>query len=54
MPELEEKRNLLLAKLNNETDYEQISKLSAELEQISQSLENHELRWLELQEIAGT
>ncbi|RQP09048.1 MAG: ABC transporter ATP-binding protein [Chryseobacterium sp.] len=54
MPELEEKRNLLLAKLNNETDYEQISKLSAELEQISQSLESHELRWLELQEIAGT
>lgn len=53
MPELEEKRAKILDKLNNEADYEKISKLSADLESISETLENHEMRWLELQEILG-
>ena len=53
MPELEAKRTKILEKLNNESDYEQIAKLSAELESISEKLEEHELRWLELQEMMG-
>ncbi len=51
MPELEEKRTKILEKLNNETDYEKISKLSADLESISNKLEEHEMRWLELHEM---
>ena len=53
MPEFESSRNKILDQLNNEADYEKIAKLSAELETISEKLENHELRWLELQEILG-
>ncbi|MCJ8152169.1 ABC-F family ATP-binding cassette domain-containing protein [Chryseobacterium sp. SSA4.19] len=53
IPELEEKRAVLLEQLNNEADYEKISKLSAELEILSEKLESHEMRWLELQEILG-
>ncbi|MGE4513980.1 MAG: ABC transporter ATP-binding protein, partial [Chryseobacterium sp.] len=53
MPELEEQRAKILDHLNNESDYEKISKLSGDLENISEKLENHEMRWLELQEILG-
>ncbi|SHE60878.1 ABC-F family ATP-binding cassette domain-containing protein [Chryseobacterium takakiae] len=53
MPELEDQRKKILDQLNNESDYEKISKLSADLENISEQLENHEMRWLELQEILG-
>lgn len=53
MPILEEKRAKILEKLNNETDYEIIAKLSKELEEISENLENQEMRWLELQEKIG-
>ena len=53
MPELEKQRNIILDKLNNETDYEKISVLSADLERVSEKLENYELRWLELQEASG-
>ena len=53
MPMLEEKRNKILENLNNETDYEEISKLSADLENISEILEINEMRWLELQEIVS-
>jgi ATP-binding cassette subfamily F protein uup len=41
----------ILDQLNNEADYEKIAKLSSELETVSEKLENHEMRWLELQEI---
>lgn len=51
MPQLEEKRQKILDELNNESDYEKISKLSSELESLSGKLEEHEMRWLELQEI---
>ncbi|WP_312286289.1 ABC-F family ATP-binding cassette domain-containing protein [Chryseobacterium gleum] len=51
MPELEEQRAKILDKLNNEADYEKIAKLSSELETVSEKLENHEMRWLELQEL---
>lgn len=51
MPELEKNRAEILEKLNNETDYEQIAKHSADLEEVSGKLEEHEMRWLELQEI---
>ncbi|WP_114819307.1 ABC-F family ATP-binding cassette domain-containing protein [Chryseobacterium sp. KLBC 52] len=51
MPELEEQRTKILDKLNNEADYEKIATLSSELEAVSEKLENHEMRWLELQEI---
>jgi len=51
MPELEEKRKKILDELNNESDYEKISKLSSELESLSGKLEAYEMRWLELQEM---
>jgi ATP-binding cassette subfamily F protein uup len=51
MPELEKKRAEILEKLNNEADYEKIAVLSADLEKISEQLEEHEMRWLELQEM---
>jgi len=54
MPELEKHRNEILEKLNNERDYEKISVLSSELETVSGKLEEHEMRWLELQEIMGS
>ncbi|MCX8524489.1 ABC-F family ATP-binding cassette domain-containing protein [Chryseobacterium formosus] len=50
IPEFEAKRAAILEQLNNEADYEKISKLSAELENLSEKLENHEMRWLELQD----
>ncbi|KQT16397.1 ABC transporter [Chryseobacterium sp. Leaf404] len=50
IPELESKRAAILDELSNESDYDKISKLSANLEHVSQKLENHEMRWLELQE----
>lgn len=50
IPEFEEKRAKILDQLNNETEYEKIAKLSAELESLSEKLENHEMRWLELQD----
>ncbi|ALR31309.1 ABC transporter [Chryseobacterium sp. IHB B 17019] len=53
IPQLEEQRAKILDQLNNEADYEKISTLSADLETISGKLENHEMRWLELQEILG-
>lgn len=53
MPELEKQRSKILDLLNNETDYEKVAKLSADLETVSEQLENHEMRWLELQEILG-
>lgn len=51
MPELEKKRAEILEKLNNEVDYEKIATLSAELEKVSEKLEEYEMSWLELQEI---
>ncbi|MDR6459147.1 ATP-binding cassette subfamily F protein uup [Chryseobacterium vietnamense] len=51
MPELEAQRSKILEQLNNEADYEKIATLSSELETVSEKLENHEMRWLELQEI---
>lgn len=53
MPKLEEQREKILEQLNNEKDYEKISKLSAELEMLSGKLEDHEMKWLEFQEILG-
>ena len=50
MPKLEKKRAEILEKLNNEKDYDKISALSKELEDLSTELENFEFRWLELQE----
>jgi ATP-binding cassette subfamily F protein uup len=50
IPEFEGKRAAILEQLNNETEYEKIAKLSAELESLSEKLENHEMRWLELQD----
>ena len=50
MPKLEKKRAEILEKLNNEKDYDKISVLSKELEDLSTELENFEMRWLELQE----
>lgn len=50
MPKLEKLRAEILEKLNNETDYDKISTLSAELQKLGDELENLEFRWLELQE----
>lgn len=51
MPELEKKRSEIMDLLNNESNYEKIATLSAQLEEVSQKLEMAEFRWLELQEI---
>lgn len=53
MPVIEKKRAEVLEKLNEETDYNKISVLTDELQQISDRLEEMEMRWLELQELAG-
>ncbi|WP_312823891.1 ABC-F family ATP-binding cassette domain-containing protein [Epilithonimonas sp.] len=50
MPKLEEKRAEILEQLNNESDYDKISKLSKDLESLSEKLEEYEMRWLELQD----
>ena len=50
IPELEKKRTEILEKLNNESDYEKISVFSADLEKISDRMDELEMRWLELQE----
>ena len=50
IPILEIQRNEILEKLNNEMDYNIISQLSAQLDNISTKLENYEMRWLELQD----
>ncbi len=50
IPILEIQRNEILEKLNNEMDYNIISQLSAQLENISTKLEDYEMRWLELQD----
>ena len=50
IPKLEKQRSDILEKLNNETDYEKISAFSAELEKISEKMEELEMRWLELQD----
>ena len=51
MPVLKQKQDEILEKLNNETDYNIISELSQQLEETTNQLEVHEMRWLELQEI---
>lgn len=51
MPDLEKQRAKILDQLNNEADYEKIAKLSSELEMVSGKLEDHEMRWLEIQEL---
>lgn len=51
LPVIEEKRAAIMQQLTNETEYEVISNLSAELESLTSKLEEMELRWLELQEI---
>lgn len=51
MPKLEKRRADILEKLNNESDYEKISKLSEELQTVSDELGEKEMRWLELQEM---
>jgi ATP-binding cassette subfamily F protein uup len=53
IPKLEGQRAQILDQLNNETEYEKVAKLSAELESISEKLENYEIRWLEIQEVLG-
>lgn len=50
LPKLEAQREKILNQLNNETDYETISRLSSDLEHLSEQLELYEMRWLELQE----
>ncbi len=50
MPILESRKEEIVAVLHNETDYEKIAESSAELERITEELEEIEMRWLELQE----
>ncbi|WP_417431195.1 ABC-F family ATP-binding cassette domain-containing protein [Halpernia sp.] len=50
IPEFEKKREELANSLNNETDYDVIAKTSEEIQKLSDSLDEMELRWLELQE----
>ena len=50
MPKLEKQRAEILAKLNNETEYEKIAVYSSDLEKIADQLQELEMRWLELQD----
>jgi ATP-binding cassette subfamily F protein uup len=50
IPEFEIKREEISKLLNNETDYDVISKLSDDLQKLSDSLDEMEVRWLRLQE----
>ncbi len=50
MPILESRKAEIVAALHNETDYEKIAESSAELERITEELEEIEMRWLELQD----
>lgn len=50
LPLLEQQRADILNQLNTERDYQKISALSEKLEKIQNTLDDHEMRWLELQE----
>lgn len=50
LPDLELQRDNLVAQLNNEQDYGKIALLSSSLEKVSQTLEEKEMRWFELNE----
>ncbi|QAR31306.1 ABC transporter ATP-binding protein [Ornithobacterium rhinotracheale] len=50
LPLLEEKKEALSNQLLGETDYEKIKEIGAELQQITEALEEKEMRWLELSE----
>lgn len=51
MPEIEAEKSLLLEQLNEQSEYQEIEKLSKSLEALTQELEEIEFRWLELQEL---
>ncbi|MEL7147179.1 MAG: ATP-binding cassette domain-containing protein, partial [Bacteroidota bacterium] len=51
LPELEEKKAELVAQLNaGIADHEELMKISKEIEQLTEELEEKEMRWLELSE----
>lgn len=50
IPELEKRKEMLTALLMDEANYEVISKLSAEIQEITSNLDDMEFRWLELQD----
>ncbi|MRJ09796.1 ABC transporter ATP-binding protein [Ornithobacterium rhinotracheale] len=50
LPLLEEKKEALSNQLLGETDYEKIKEIGEELQQITDELEEKEMRWLELSE----
>ncbi len=53
LPDLEKKKQELLTLINSgSTDHEELSKWSAELGEINDELDEKELRWLELSELA--
>jgi ABC transport system ATP-binding/permease protein len=52
MPSLEAKKQQIISQMEGETLYEKIEPLAAKIAKISSSLEEMELRWLELSELA--
>ena len=52
MPKLEEQKETLSEKINACTgNYEELAKLSKQIEELNQKLEEKEMRWLELSEL---
>jgi ATP-binding cassette subfamily F protein uup len=52
IPKLESKKSELQNALNNETDYETLQSISQQIKQVEDELNEKEMRWLELSEIA--
>lgn len=52
IPQLEEKKASLIEQMNTETDHEKLMEISSNLEAITEELDEKELRWLELSEMA--
>lgn len=50
IPELEDRKKKLNELLNSESDYQKLHDLGKELEELSQKIEEKEMRWLELSE----
>lgn len=52
IPKLEQEKSDLITKLNEESEHDKLLELSQQLEELTEELDEKELRWLELSELA--
>lgn len=52
IPKLEQEKSDLITKLNEESEHDKLMELSQQLERLTEELDEKELRWLELSELA--